>query len=246
MQVLVPVKHVIDYNVQIQIKDGHVVHDQVKHSINPFDEIALEEAIRLKEKGVISTITVVSIGPNDVMTTLRHALALGADEAIHIDATNTVLNTLNRAEILMQLVTERGYDLVLMGKQAIDDDASQTPQMLAALLDWPQATFASSIQPGNPHWEVTREIDGGLETIAVPMPAVISVDLRLNEPRFASLPNIMKAKSKPCQTKALAGFNLTHSDAIEIIDETPPAQREAGRIVEELDEFITIIKEHCQ
>jgi electron transfer flavoprotein beta subunit len=246
MQVLVPVKHVIDYNVQIQIKDGHVVHDQVKHSINPFDEIALEEAIRLKEKGVISGITVVSMGPPSVVTTLRHALALGADQAIHIDTAETTLNTLNRAEILMQLVNEHAYDLVLMGKQAIDDDASQTPQMLAALLDWPQATFASSITPGTPNWAVTREIDGGLETLSLPMPAVISVDLRLNEPRFASLPNIMKAKSKPCHTKALADFNLTHTDAIEIIDETPPAQRQAGRIVADLDEFITIIKEHCQ
>jgi len=243
MHVLIPVKHVIDYNVQIQIKSGQVVHDQVKHSINPFDEIALEEAIRLKEKSFISKITAISIGPEDVKTTLRHALALGADQALHIH-TDEALSTLNRAEVLQTIVSKENIDLVLMGKQAIDDDANQTGQILAALLEWPQATFASAIKPGDT-WEVTREVDGGLQTIAITLPAVITVDLRLNEPRFASLPNIMKAKSKPCQTIPINEFNLTEDQAIEVLEVTEPPKRQAGTMVKEIDDLIKIIQEHC-
>ena len=243
MNVLVPVKHVIDYNVQIQIKDGAVVHDQVKHSINPFDEIALEEAIRLKEQGVVKNILAVSIGPETVKATLRHALALGADQALHID-TNETLSTLNRAEILSSLVTENDIQLVLMGQQAIDDDANQTGQILAALLNWPQATFASEIKVGKV-WEVTREVDGGLQTISVELPAVITTDLRLNEPRFASLPNIMKAKSKPCETKPLASFNLTEDNALEVLEVSEPPQRKSGKIVADIEDIVAIIKEHC-
>ena len=243
MHVLVPVKHVIDYNVQIQIKAGKVVHDQVKHSINPFDEIALEEAIRLKEKGIVSSITAVSIGAEDVQTTLRHALALGADQAIHVQAEDG-LSTLNRAEILQTIITQENIELVLMGKQAIDDDANQTGQILAALMHWPQATFASEIKPGDT-WEVTREVDGGLQTIAITLPAVITVDLRLNEPRFASLPNIMKAKAKPCKTIALDDFELSIDNAIEVLEVTEPPKRQAGKIVKEIDEIIKVIQEHC-
>ena len=243
MHVLVPVKHVIDYNVQIQIKNGQVVHDQVKHSINPFDEIALEEAICLKEKGIISTITAISIGTQDVKTTLRHALALGADQAIHIES-EANLSTFNRAELLQAIVVKENIELVLMGKQAIDDDANQTGQILAALLNWPQATFASEIKPGDT-WEVTREVDGGLQTIGIKLPAVITVDLRLNEPRFASLPNIMKAKAKPCQSISLNEFNLTQDNAIEVLEITEPPKREAGKIVKDIDDIIKVIKEHC-
>lgn len=244
MNVLVPVKHVIDYNVQIQIKDGAVVHDQIKHSINPFDEIALEEAIRLKESGVIKTITAVSIGDESVIATLRHALALGADKALHIH-TDQTLSTLNRAEVFKTLVEKHGFDLVLMGKQAIDDDANQTPQMLAAILDWPQATFASKITPGTTQWEIIREVDGGLESIAVKLPAVISVDLRLNEPRFASLPNIMQAKAKPCETLSIDDFSLTQNSELEVLETTEPPQRQAGKMVEDIDDILKIIQEHC-
>ncbi|MGD9650667.1 MAG: electron transfer flavoprotein subunit beta/FixA family protein, partial [Dongiaceae bacterium] len=209
MKILVPIKRVIDFNVKIRVRaDGSGVETQnVKMSINPFDEIAVEEAIRLKEKSLAKEIIAVSIGPAQVQETLRHSLALGADRAIHI-VSDQELSPLQIAKILQKIIMEESPALVIMGKQAIDDDSNQTGQMLAALLDWPQATFASKLTVNGNNAEVTREIDGGLETLALELPAIITTDLRLNTPRFASLPNIMKAKSKPLATKPVAEYGL--------------------------------------
>src|SRR5215469_14920136 len=197
MKVLVPVKRVVDFNVKIRVKtDGTGVETaNVKMSMNPFDEIAVEETIRLKEAGKIAEVVAVSMGPTQCQETIRTALAMGADRGIHVQ-TDQVLEPLAVAKLLKAIIAKEAPQLVILGKQAIDDDCNQTGQMLAALLDWPQATFASKLELAPDHAVVTREVDGGLETVAIKLPAVMTTDLRLNEPRYASLPNIMKAKKK--------------------------------------------------
>ncbi|CAM3040666.1 electron transfer flavoprotein subunit beta/FixA family protein [Legionella worsleiensis] len=229
MKILVAVKRVIDPYVKIRVKpDNSGVETQnIKMAMNPFDEIAVEEALRLREKNWATEVVVVSIGDDSSQETLRHALALGADRAILVRSTQT-LESLNIAKILKKIAQEEQPKLILMGKQAIDGDNNQTPQMLAALLGWPQATFASSVTANNTDLEVTREIDGGLETIKVQLPAIVSTDLRLNEPRYASLPNIMKAKRKPLEVRELDSLALPLKQHIEILSVKAPAVRSGG------------------
>ena len=209
--------------------------------MNPFCEIAVEEAIRLKEKGVASEIVAVSIGPAQAQETIRTALAMGADRGILIQTDETV-EPLAVAKLLKAVVEEEGPELVLLGKQAIDDDANQTGQMLAALLDWPQGTFASKVEIADGKATVTREIDGGLQTIALQMPAIITTDLRLNEPRYASLPNIMKAKRKPIDTKAPADYGVDIANRLQVLKVAEPAKREAGVKVESVAELVDKLK----
>ena len=239
MKVLVPVKRVVDYNVKIRVKpDGSGVElANVKMSMNPFDEIAVEEAIRLKEKGKATEIVAVSIGPQKAQETIRTALAMGADRGILVQ-TDDLVEPLAVAKILKGVVGEESPDLVIMGKQAIDDDANQTGQMLAALLGWAQGTFASDVDLGDGTATVTREVDGGLQTISLKMPVVVTTDLRLNEPRYASLPNIMKAKKKPLETKAPSDYGVDTAARLEVIETTEPAKREAGVIVGSVEELV--------
>ena len=239
MKVLVPVKRVVDYNVKIRVKpDGSGVElANVKMSMNPFDEIAVEEAIRLKEKGTASEVVVVSIGPQKAQDTIRTGLAMGADRGILVQTDETV-EPLAVAKILKGVVGEEGPDLVIMGKQAIDDDANQTGQMLAALLGWAQGTFASEVELADGTAKVTREVDGGLQTVSLKMPAVVTTDLRLNEPRYASLPNIMKAKKKPLETKSPADYGVDVSPRLEVIETTEPKGREAGVMVGSVEELV--------
>jgi electron transfer flavoprotein beta subunit len=233
MKVLVAVKRVIDYSVKIRVKaDGAGVEtNNVKMSINPFDEIAIEEAIRLKEQGIASEVLVISMGLDACQETLRHALALGADRAIHIK-TEDLLEPLHAAKILQKIVTQEAPGLVILGKQAIDDDCNQTGQMLAGLLNWPQATFASKLTIKDNKATVTREVDAGLETIQVDLPAVVTTDLRLNEPRYIALPNIMKAKQKPLDTIALTELGLSLKPHQTISNVSPPTVRPAGEMVD--------------
>ncbi len=247
MKVLVPVKRVIDYNVKVRVKADQTGVDlaNVKMSMNPFDEIAVEQAIRLKEAGQAEEVVVVSIGVTKSQETLRNALAMGADRAILVEATDNVENDIEPlavAKILKAIVDEEQPGLVLMGKQAIDNDMNATGQMLSALMGWPQATFASDIAIEGDKAKVTREIDGGLQVISVNMPCVMTVDLRLNEPRYASLPNIMKAKKKPMETKTPAdyGVDVAHRLTIEKVEE-PPA-RKAGVMVASVDELVDKLK----
>jgi electron transfer flavoprotein beta subunit len=229
MKVLVAVKRVIDYNVKIRVKSDRtgVETANVKMSMNPFDEIAVEEAVRLKEAGTASEIVAVSIGPQQCQETLRTAFAMGADRGIHVLA-DEALQPLAVAKLLKAIVAEEAPDLVMLGKQAIDDDANQTGQMLAALLGWGQGTFASKVVPGEGRVEVTREVDGGLETVSLTLPAVVTADLRLNEPRYASLPNIMKAKKKPIAQKTPADYGIDVAPRLEVLEVEEPAKREAG------------------
>lgn len=229
MKILVAVKRVIDPYVKIRVKSDNsgVETQNIKMAMNPFDEIAIEEALRLREKNWATEIVAVSIGDDSSQETLRHALALGADKAILV-RTKHVLESLNIAKILKKVAEEEQPGLILMGKQAIDGDNNQTPQMLAALLNWPQATYASALNVGDKHIEITREIDGGLETIKVQLPAVISADLRLNEPRYASLPNIMKAKRKPLDVVDLDSLDLSLKQHIEVLKVNAPATRSGG------------------
>ncbi len=250
MKVLVPVKRVIDYNVKVRVNaDGSGVDlANVKMSMNPFDEIAVEEAIRLKENGVAEEVIAVSVGVKQNQETLRTALAVGADRAILIvaaDDVHTDIEPLAVAKILAKVVEEEGPGLVICGKQAIDNDMNATGQMLAALLGWPQATFASGVNIGDGSAEVTREVDGGLQTIKVKMPAVITVDLRLNDPRYASLPNIMKAKKKPLDEKTPADLGVDASPRLEIIKTEEPEARKAGVMVASVDELITKLKDEA-
>lgn len=249
MKILVAVKRVIDPYVKIRIKpDGTGVETQhVKMTMNPFDEIALEEALRIREKGLATEILAVSIGDDSAQETLRHALALGADRTILVK-TGVSYCSLNIAKILQKIVMDEKPSLILMGKQSIDGDNNQTPQMLAALMDWPQATFASKIVITDEKAEVTREIDGGLETLSVTLPAVISADLRLNEPRYASLPNIMKAKSKPLQIIPLEdmGLSLQKHTTVTAISAQPVRQsgikvHSAAELVEKLHREARVI-----
>jgi electron transfer flavoprotein beta subunit len=248
MKVLVPVKRVIDYNVKVRVKaDGSGVDlANVKMSMNPFDEIAVEEAIRMKEAGKAEEIVVVSIGVKQAQETLRTALAMGADRAILVEASDDVhkdIEPLAVAKILAAVAKEEGAGLILTGKQAIDNDMNATGQMLSALLGWSQATFASKVDVAGDKATVTREVDGGLQTIEVAMPAVISVDLRLNEPRYASLPNIMKAKKKPLDEKTAADYGVDVTPRLTVIKTTEPEARKAGVKVKTVDELVAKLKE---
>jgi electron transfer flavoprotein beta subunit len=239
MKLLVAVKRVIDFNVKPRVKlDGSGVDlTNVKMSMNPFDEIAVEEAIRLKEKGVATEIVAVSIGPAKAQETLRTALAMGADRAILVQ-TDEEVEPLAVAKILAKIVAEETPDMIVLGKQAIDDDNNATGQMLAALLGWPQGTFASKIEASGNALTVTREVDGGLETVRLTMPAVVTTDLRLNEPRYASLPNIMKAKSKPFAIKSPGDFGVDVARRLETLKVTEPAKRQAGIKIGSVDELV--------
>tara|TARA_B100000678_G_scaffold10694_2_gene8728 strand:- start:16505 stop:17269 length:765 start_codon:yes stop_codon:yes gene_type:complete len=243
MKVLVPVKRVIDYNVKARVKPDQSGVDlaNVKMSMNPFDEIAVEEAVRLKEAGKAEEIVVVSIGPQQAQETIRTALAMGADRGILIK-TDDMPEPLGVAKLLKAVVDEESPELVVLGKQAIDDDANQTGQMLAALLGWPQGTFASKVDIADGKANVTREVDGGLQTVALDMPAIVTTDLRLNEPRYASLPNIMKAKKKPIDTKEVGDYGVDISPRLTIVKVTEPPVREAGEIVEDVDTLVSKLK----
>ncbi|WP_223788456.1 electron transfer flavoprotein subunit beta/FixA family protein [Marinicella meishanensis] len=246
MKILVAIKRVVDYNVRVQVKpDGSgVATDGVKMSINPFDEIAIEEALRIKEQGQADEVVVVTIGSNDSQQQLRTAMAMGADRAILVEADQAV-QPLQAAQVLLKVIEAEQPGLVITGKQAIDDDNNQTPQMLATLWNRPQATFASKIEfVGDNQINVTREVDAGLETIQVALPAVVSTDLRLNEPRFVKLPDIMKAKRKPLDVQAMADLlpNAT-GEAIEVLQHEAPQPRQKGIMVETVDELIDILKD---
>ncbi len=248
MKVLVPVKRVIDYNVKVRVKaDGSGVDlANVKMSMNPFDEIAVEEAIRMKEAGVASEVVAVSIGVKQSQETLRTALAMGADRAILIvaaDDVHTDIEPLAVAKLLKAVIDAEDPQLVICGKQAIDNDMNATGQMLAALTGWAQATFASEVKVEGESALVTREVDGGLQTIKVKLPAIISVDLRLNEPRYASLPNIMKAKKKPLEEKTPADYGVDVSPRLEVIKTSEPPTRAAGIKVGSVDELVTKLKD---
>ena len=244
MKILVPVKRVIDYNVKPRVKaDGSGVDlANVKMSMNPFDEIAVEEAIRLREKGVAAEVIVVSVGPAKASETLRTALAMGADRAILVQSDEAV-EPLGVAKILKAIVGEEAPGLVILGKQAIDDDSNQTGQMLAALLGRPQGTFASRVEVDGEHVNVTREVDGGLETVRLALPAIVTTDLRLNEPRYASLPNIMKAKSKPLAIKTPADYGVDVAPRLKVLKVVEPAQRSAGIKLADVDALVGKLKE---
>ena len=244
MKLLVPVKRVIDYNVKPRVKaDGTGVDlANVKMSMNPFDEIAVEEAIRLKEKGVATEVVVVSIGVAKAQETLRTALAMGADRAILIES-DAEVEPLGVAKLLAKVAAEEGPGLVILGKQAIDDDSNQTGQMLAALLGWAQGTFASKVEVEGESVAVTREVDGGLETVKLKLPAIVTTDLRLNEPRYASLPNIMKAKSKPLAAKKPEDYGVDIAPRLETLSVAEPAKRQAGIKVADVDELVSKLKE---
>ena len=256
MKILVPVKRVVDFNVKVRVKsDGSGVDlANVKMSMNPFDEIAVEEAVRMKEKGWASEVVVVSIGPAKAQETLRTALSMGADRAIHVQVDGEV-EPLAVAKLLAAglalavalwlaaIAREETPRLMILGKQAIDDDCNQTGQMLAGLLGWAQGTFASKVEPDGEHVQVTREVDGGLETLRLALPAVVTADLRLNEPRYASLPNIMKAKSKPMAQKTAEDYGVDVSPRLRTLKVAEPAARKAGIKVASVDELLAKLKD---
>ena len=249
MKIVVPVKRVVDYNVKIRVKaDGTGVDlANVKMSMNPFDEIAVEEAIRLKEKGEASEIVVVSIGPKQAQETLRTALAMGADRAILVVTdTDADIEPLAVAKLLKAVVEAEQADLVIAGKQAIDNDMNATGQMLAALLGWSQATYASKIELGEGRLSVTREVDGGLQVIETALPAIVPADLRLNEPRYASLPNIMKAKKKPLEERSAADLGVDIRPRLKIVETREPQSRQAGVKVASVDELMTKLKDEAK
>ena len=239
MKVLVPVKRVIDYNVKIRVKADQtgVETANVKMSMNPFDEIAVEEAVRLQEAGTATEVIAVSIGPQQCQETIRTALAMGADRGILIQ-TDDEVQPLAVAKLLKAVVDKESPDLVILGKQAIDDDSNQTGQMLAALLGWSQATFASNIELNGDSANITREVDGGLETVKVSMPCIVTTDLRLNEPRYASLPNIMKAKKKPIDQMAPADLSVDIAPRLATLKVVEPPKREAGVMVEDVAQLV--------
>src|SRR5579859_5210449 len=243
MKVLVAVKRVVDYNVKIRVKaDGSGVETaNVKFSMNPFDEIAVEEAVRLKEGGHVTEVVAVSMGPAQCQETLRTAMAIGADRGIHV-VTDAELQPLAVAKMLKALIDKESPDLVILGKQAIDDDCNQTGQMLAALLGWPQGTNASKVEVDGASLNVTREIDGGLERVAITLPAIVTTDLRLNEPRYASLPNIMKAKKKPLDSTSPADLGVDITPRLETIKVSEPPKRVAGVKVADVDELVAKLK----
>ena len=243
MKVLVPIKRVVDYNVKIRVKSDNsgVELDNVKMSMNPFDEIAVEEAIRLKEAGTVSEIIVLSIGPQQSQETIRTALAMGVDRGILIK-TDELVEPLNVAKLIKAVSDEENPEIIILGKQAIDDDSNQTGQMLSALLGWSQGTFASELKISDGKINVIREVDGGLQTINLKLPSVITTDLRLNEPRYASLPNIMKAKKKPIEEKSPEDYNIEITSMLEVVKVSEPAQREAGIKVETVEELVDKLK----
>jgi electron transfer flavoprotein beta subunit len=243
MKILVPVKRVVDYNVKIRVRpDGSGVElANVKMSMNPFDEIAVEEAIRLREKGKATEIVVVSIGPQQAQETIRTGLAMGADRGILVKTDQTV-EPLAVAKILKGVIDQEQPGLVIMGKQAIDDDANQTGQMLAALLGWAQGTFASKIEIGEGSIDVTREVDGGLQTLTLKTPAIVTTDLRLNEPRYASLPNIMKAKKKPLDETTPDAYGVDVTPRLKVLSTAEPPKREAGVKVGSVSELVAKLK----
>ena len=247
MKVLVAVKRVIDYNVQVRVKEDKtgVVTENIKMSTNPPDDNAIEEAVKIKESGKAKEIIAITIGEEKAQETIRKALAVGADRGIHVKV-DGIVEPLAVSKILQKVVDKEKPDLVFMGKQAIDDDCNQTGQMLAALLNWPQATFASKIEFREKSLEVTREVDEGLETVEVNIPAIVTCDLRLNEPRYASLPNIMKAKKKPLDTLTPEELNVDASPRIETLKVSPPPERAAGVIVESVDELVEKLKNEAK
>ena len=247
MKILVPVKRVVDYNVKVRVKkdETDVELDNVKMSMNPFDEIAVEEALRLKEKGIASEIIAVSIGLPEVQETIRNALAMGADSGIFVNCISK-LEPLSVAKILTSICNKIKPDLVIMGKQAIDDDMNATGQMLSAMLNWGQATFASKLEIQDKKIKVGREIDGGIENIEVNLPAIVTTDLRLNEPRYASLPNIMKAKRKPIDEMKVEDLNIDIVPRLEILKVEEPKSREAGIMVKSVDEMIDKLKNEAK
>lgn len=247
MKILVPVKRAIDYNVKVRVKADNTAVDltNTKMSINPFCEIAVEEAIRLKEKGIASEIVVVSIGSKACQEQIRTALALGADRGLQID-TDESLDSLQIAKLLTKVVEEEQPGLVILGKQSIDSDNNQTGQMLAALTGMPQGTFASVVEVADDKVKVTREIDGGLQTVSLTLPAVVTTDLRLNEPRYATLPNIMKAKRKPLDVKAAADYGVDLSSNVKTLKVEPPAQRKGGVKVANVAELVEKLKSEAK
>ena len=243
MKVLVPVKRVIDFNVKVRVKpDGSGVDLQnVKMAMNPFCEIAVEEALRLREAGKASEVVVVSIGPAQAAETIRTGLAMGADRGILV-RTDQPTEPLGVAKVLKAIIAEEGPGLVILGKQAIDDDANQTGQMLAALLGWSQATFASKVELGDGSAKVTREVDGGLQVVDVKLPAIVTTDLRLNQPRYASLPNIMKAKKKPLDEKSAADYGVDVKPRLKVLKTEEPGGRKAGVKVKDVAELVSSLK----
>ncbi|MCP1968495.1 electron transfer flavoprotein subunit beta/FixA family protein [Bradyrhizobium elkanii] len=243
MKILVPVKRVVDYNVKVRVKgDGSGVElANVKMSMNPFDEIAVEEAVRLKEGGKATEVVVISIGPAQASETIRTGLAMGADRGILVTAEGTI-EPLAVAKILKKVAEEEQPGLIILGKQAIDDDSNQTGQMLAALLGWSQATFASKLEVDGSDFKVTREVDGGLQTVKLKGPAIVTTDLRLNEPRYASLPNIMKAKKKPIAEKTVADYGVDIAARLEVLKTAEPAGRKAGVKVKDVAELVSKLK----
>jgi electron transfer flavoprotein beta subunit len=243
MKALVPIKRVLDYNLKVKVKADQSGVDltNLKMSMNPFCEIAVEEAVRLKEKGIVTEIIAVSIGPDAAQETIRNALAMGADRGILVKADGDV-EPLAVAKILKGVVEAEGPQLVILGKQAIDDDSNQTGQMLAALLGWPQGSFASKVVIEGAKASVTREVDGGLQTVALDLPAIVTTDLRLNEPRYASLPNIMKAKKKPIDVKAPGDYGVDVAPRLKVLKVTEPAKRQAGIKVKTVAELVDKLK----
>lgn len=247
MKILVPVKRVVDYNVKVRVKaDGTGVETaNVKMSMNPFDEIAVEEAVRLKEKGVATEIIAVSVGPTAAQEQIRTALAMGADRGILVEV-DGVVEPLAVAKILKALVAKESPELVIMGKQAIDDDMNATGQMLAALMGWGQGTFASKVEIADGAARVTREVDGGLETVSIKLPAIITADLRLNEPRYASLPNIMKARKKPIETVKPADLGVDAAPRLTVLKVEEPAKRQAGKKVGSVAELVDKLRNEAK
>ena len=247
MKILVPIKRVVDFNVKVRVKsDGTGVETaNVKMSMNPFDEIAVEEAVRLKEAGVATEIVVVSIGPTQCQETLRTALAIGADRAILVE-TSAETQPLGVAKALRKLAEKETPGLIILGKQAIDDDSNQTGQMLAALLNWPQATFASKVKVAGEEAEVTREVDGGLETIAIKLPAIVTTDLRLNEPRYVTLPNIMKAKKKTLEMVKPEDLGVDLAPRLKTLKVQEPPKRKAGAQVKTVEELVSKLKNEAR
>lgn len=249
MKVLVTVKRAIDYNVKVRVKadESNVDLSNLKMAINPFCEIAVEEAVRLKEKGLASEIVIVSIGDKSVQEQIRTGLALGADRGIHIDTeSDQIVDSLQVAKLLKEVVDKEKPELLILGKQAIDSDNNQTGQMLAALCSLPQGTFASELKIENKQAIVTREIDGGLQTVALDLPAVVTSDLRLNEPRYASLPNIMKAKRKPIEHLMATDLGVDLVSKIRLISVSPPKQREGGKIVASVEELVDKLRNEAK
>jgi electron transfer flavoprotein beta subunit len=247
LKVLVPVKRVVDYNVKVRVKSDNsgVELDNVKMSMNPFDEIAVEEALRLKEKGMVEEVIAISIGSSQVQETIRNALAMGADSGIFVE-TNELLEPLNIAKIISSIATREKFGLIILGKQAIDDDMNATGQMTAALLGWAQATFASKVEVRENKAIVSREVDGGIENIEVNLPAIISTDLRLNEPRYASLPNIMKAKKKPIQQVSIEDLNIKIENRLNILKVEEPNKRQSGVMLKTVDELVDKLKNEAK